>query len=404
MTTQEWQVVGRPGYVGHRREKSVRKLDATFGEGRWRIDYVWKGAFLSRDEALELYDEAYYRFLAARADLLDWLCATASDVYDTDPSNVASGFDYLAQQGGATHLQDIAVRRAVRRLGRTFEGTRLIEIRGKDSEGYALNPGRVPFHEPDAILQPRSIPGNWVEAGSVEDFWQSNKVLRVAPECGEEPQRAYVLRELEPAKPGEVRVALYGGSFNPIHFGHLRVAQDLVDRWGFAKVLFTPNGNGYRKKDLADEAHRARMIELAIEGQPRFEFCRHELGRETVAYSDDTLARVADELERDMPGARLFNVRGRDTIARMLRWKSLPRMLQFTQIVPARPGSDPWQDFGQLPEFRLHGDRFRFFSGPCADGLSSSVVRTAIRQNHSVRYWVPDSVREYLDEQGLYRR
>lgn len=404
MNAEAWQIVGRPGYVGRQRQKRANKLDASFGAGRWRIEYFWKDEIISREEALNLYDEAYYRFLAARPDILDWLCATASDVYDTSPSNVNSGLDYLVQDEGATHLQDIAVRRAVKRLGRRFEGDHLVEIRGRNSEGYALNPGGVPFHEPELILQPRSIPGPWVEAGSVEDFWQSNKVLTVDPACADAAQREHVLCQLEPAKPGEVRVALFGGSFNPIHHGHLRVAQDLLDRWGFGKVLFAPNGNGYRKKGLIDETHRARMVELAIEGEPRFALCSFELGREIVAYSNDTLSHVSETLKRETPEAKLYNVRGSDTIVRMLRWKSLPSVLQVPQIVPLRPGIDLWQELGQLAAFRLHCGSFRFVPGPFADGLSSSLVRSWVRDGRSIRYWVPEAVRAYIQEHRLYAR
>lgn len=112
----------------------------------------WKDAFIDRDEALTLYEEAYFQHFTSNPDDLDWICETASDVYDIAPSNIESGLDCHKQECRAIHLRDIAVRRCLERLGRTFEGDHLVQIRGHDSEGFRLNPGQVPFHDADAML------------------------------------------------------------------------------------------------------------------------------------------------------------------------------------------------------------------------------------------------------------
>ena len=87
----------------------------------------------------------------------------------------------------------------------------------------------------------------------------------------------------------------------------------------------------------------------------------------------------------------------------MLSWKSAPALLEVTQIVPIRPGSNPWQAFGQDERFRLHCDRFRLMERPYEDGLSSTAVRERIRRTGSARFLVPDAVDEYIREYGLYR-
>lgn len=166
-----WETVARPGQFGKERDARHREYDARYGVGRWRL--VWHGG-----EVTALYEDAYFAYLSERSDLLERLLADARDVYDDAESNVDSGLDYTRQETAQTHLQDIAIRRCLVRLGRTFRGQDLVQIRSSSSHpvGAALSPTNVPFHRPELILQP-AVPGWWTP-GSVEDFYQSNKVLQ----------------------------------------------------------------------------------------------------------------------------------------------------------------------------------------------------------------------------------
>lgn len=171
----------RPGFFGFHKERRKAALRERYPDHR--IAYRWGDRWITRTGALQLYEDAYHAFLTANPELTAWLVSAAADVYDTAPSNVDAGLDYLAQSpDAATHLQDIAVRRCLARMGKWFQGRRLIRIRGLDSEGYALNPGIVPFHLPEMIVQPE-IDMDWVLPGSIESFWQSNKyaVVPVQP-------------------------------------------------------------------------------------------------------------------------------------------------------------------------------------------------------------------------------
>lgn len=398
-----WLLCGRLGYVGAARQKRQQANDRLFGAGNWRVAHLWQNKVIERSDALTIYEEAYFQYLSTNPEVVERLCTTASEVYDIAPSNVESGEDYERQECPAVHLQDIAVRRCLRRLSRRFEGDHLVQIRGHETEGYLLNPGVVPFHETAAILRPNLGHDNWWKPGSIEDFWQSNKVLLVRTSVPDAVLKSYLLRDLRECPAGATWIAVFGGSFNPIHFGHLRIAYDLLDLYGFARVIFVPNGTHYRKGGLIDENERARMIELAIAGEPRFELCRYEMGRgEKVVHSVETVEWLQQELDATRPDAVLFTVRGSETIPRMLRWQSLPDLLRWPVIVPVRPGYDPWEVLGREERFRLHHDRFLFMRREYEDGLSSTIVRNRAERRCSLRGLVPAEVERYIIQQDLY--
>jgi hypothetical protein len=175
-----WKDAQRPGYFGARRDEIHAGYTERYGSGNWRL--VWRiGEYTgNRRAATLLYSDAYAQFLEREAEVLDELVKAACEVYDDAPSTVGSGLDFEAQESPRTHLQDIAIRQSLVRLGRWFEGKELLQIR--DSLGIhplsmTLSPGRVPFHRRDLICQPE-LEG-WWQAGSVESFYQSNKLLQV---------------------------------------------------------------------------------------------------------------------------------------------------------------------------------------------------------------------------------
>jgi len=172
-----YETIERPGYAGFRRDKRIRELNKQYGANNWRIAWQWGDLVIPQNITVQLYEDAYYEFFKSNPEDLGCLVRTASDVYDISPRDVESNLDYSIQNTNATHLQDIAIRRTVLRLGRKFEGDHLVQIRGKDSEGAKYNPGFVPFHLPDLIAKP-SLTGWWQE-DSIEDFYQSNKILQV---------------------------------------------------------------------------------------------------------------------------------------------------------------------------------------------------------------------------------
>lgn len=141
---------------------------------------------LEYGEVCQLYEDAYFEYFKQRPELLDHLVEVAKEVYDDDPSNVESGLDYQKRGEVRTHIQDIAIRRCIKRFGKSFRGNQLIQIRdrlGAHPLSLALSPGQVPFHKKEWLSNPsnlQQIQSNmWWLPGSVEDFYQRAKRLCV---------------------------------------------------------------------------------------------------------------------------------------------------------------------------------------------------------------------------------
>jgi hypothetical protein len=172
--------LGRPGYLGKHKKKKFASWDRIYGKGNWRLIWLYSGFEINFLQVCQVYEHAYYVYLDTNPDVLNGLVRTASDVYDDAISNVRSGRDYKIQETERTHIQDIAIRNVLNRLGRKFEGDRLIQIRhdkGDQPLSMTLSPGVVPFHNIGEIMMPWLR--GWWNFGSVECFYQSNRLLQL---------------------------------------------------------------------------------------------------------------------------------------------------------------------------------------------------------------------------------
>ena len=171
-----WKTIERPGYFGKKRAELHSGWDKKYGPGNWRIAYTWGDMVIERELAIQIYEDGYFMFFRDNPDKLHWITSIASDIYDTAPSNVEAGLSYEHQETPSSHIHDVAIRRAIMRLGETFKGDRLVHVRWTGSEGFDINPGVVAFHLPNMIVVPK-IKGWWYP-NSIEDFYQSNKILQ----------------------------------------------------------------------------------------------------------------------------------------------------------------------------------------------------------------------------------
>jgi len=192
--SENWENVRRPGYFGRSRDQKFAALDAEFGQGNWRVRWcislpaphrIARLGFDFEYACKNFYEMSYLAYLIFNSAELDYICSF-EEVIDNGISNITSGFDYNKQESNATHIQDIAIRKVLKRLGLHFRPSKsamidphkVLVVRGPDTSGGHLNPGQVPFIWPHLIEMPSMRP-DWAKPWSVEDFWQSNKYIQV---------------------------------------------------------------------------------------------------------------------------------------------------------------------------------------------------------------------------------
>jgi nicotinate-nucleotide adenylyltransferase len=200
-----------------------------------------------------------------------------------------------------------------------------------------------------------------------------------------------------------MKLGLFGGTFDPIHLGHLIIAQEAQARLGLERVLFIPTGQPWMKsgRGISDAHHRLAMASRAVADNPAFQVSDMEVLRRGPTYTVDTL----QELLRQAPEKpELFFILGVDSLAGLPRWKEPGRVLTMCSLVAvARPGH-PSPDRGVL-EALLPGAGARVQLLPDLHiGIGGTEVRQRVALGLPVRYWVPKAVEEYIMEHGLYRR
>ncbi len=198
-----------------------------------------------------------------------------------------------------------------------------------------------------------------------------------------------------------MRIGVLGGTFDPIHVGHLRVAEEVAEKMGLGQVLFIPAARPpHRRAPLTSAPHRLAMVKLAIAGNPRFTCTDLELKRPGKSYAVDTL----DELHRRYPARRFFLIVGADQVLALPNWREPGRLVRACRVVAiSRPGL-------HLPEIRKKTGRVfppalraavSFL--PVRDlDISSTDIRRRLRAGQSTRYLLPATVRVYIRHQGLY--
>lgn len=200
------------------------------------------------------------------------------------------------------------------------------------------------------------------------------------------------------------KIGLFGGTFNPIHTGHLIAAQDALEALKLSRVWFVPCATPPHKPEasLAPAHHRLRMIRAAIRGDRRFAVSDIEIQRGGVSYSVDTLR----QLRRRHPKADWFFIIGSDSFKELHGWReieTLARLCHF--IVVARPDFEMKNLSAR--RCRLDGDTFkrvcRHQVRAHLIGISSTEIRQRVRAGKSIRHLTPDAVADYIKKHSLYR-
>ena len=190
-----------------------------------------------------------------------------------------------------------------------------------------------------------------------------------------------------------MRLGVMGGTFDPIHHGHLVAASEVQSLLGLDEVVFVPTGQPWQKegRDVAPAEHRYLMTVVATASNPRFTVSRVDIDRSGPTYTIDTLR----DLQRHYPGAELHFITGADALAHILSWKDAGELFQLAQFVGVtRPGFE-------LTERGLPHDRVTLQEVP-AMAISSTDCRDRVRAGEPVWYLVPDGVVQYINKHHLY--
>ena len=191
-----------------------------------------------------------------------------------------------------------------------------------------------------------------------------------------------------------MKVGLYFGSFNPIHIGHLLIANYILHELKLDQIWFviSPQNPLKRSATLLNEYHRLHLVRLAIEGENGLKASDIEFKLPKPSYTVDTLA----YLHEKYPGDEFSIIMGSDSFQNLSKWKNYHWLLQHYPIyIYKRPGYDVGPGYPDAREVKI-------LDAPLLP-ISSTKIRQMIKKGESVRYWLPDSVREEIEKSGYYR-
>jgi len=189
------------------------------------------------------------------------------------------------------------------------------------------------------------------------------------------------------------RIGIMGGTFDPIHHGHLVAASEVQARFQLDEVVFVPTGEPYEKGKVSPAEDRYLMTVIATASNPRFHVSRADIDRDGPTYTVDTLRDMRAIFGGD---AELYFITGADALARILSWRDALEMLTMAHFVGVtRPGFE-------LSDDHLPADTVTLVEVP-AMAISSSACRDRVALGRPVWYLVPDGVVQYINKRGLYR-
>ncbi|MFI8594995.1 nicotinate-nucleotide adenylyltransferase [Microbacterium sp. NPDC078428] len=191
---------------------------------------------------------------------------------------------------------------------------------------------------------------------------------------------------------GRPRIGVMGGTFDPIHHGHLVAASEVAQHFDLDEVVFVPTGQPWQKAHVTDSEHRYLMTVIATASNPRFTVSRVDIDRAGPTYTIDTLR----DLRAQRPDATLIFITGADAVAQILSWRDHDELWSLAHFVAvSRPGHVldttglPSSDVSQLEIPAL--------------SISSTDCRDRVSRGHPVWYLVPDGVVQYINKHHLYR-
>ncbi len=228
---------------------------------------------------------------------------------------------------------------------------------------------------------------------------------RVTPSGNPDVESAVVQRESEPGddtgRQSVRRLGVMGGTFDPIHHGHLVAASEVANKFALDEVIFVPTGNPWQKegKSVSPAEDRYLMTVIATASNPRFSVSRVDVDREKSTYTVDTLR----DLRSQHPNAELFFITGADALESILTWQNWEELFELAKFVGvSRPGFELGVEHLANHLRSLPADTLTLMEIP-ALAISSTDCRLRAGENRPVWYLVPDGVVQYISKRNLYR-
>ena len=219
-----------------------------------------------------------------------------------------------------------------------------------------------------------------------------------------------------------MRVGIFGGTFNPIHYGHLRTAEEVRILLGFEKILFIPSGTPPLKtRDISSALHRYEMVRLAILDNPFFEISDIEVKRRGKSYTVKTI----EELQASYQDRKFYLILGIDAFLDLPNWRDPDRLVELTDfVIISRPGfrfadlrSSPYLKrrdhsiLGRIDDTEMDSHSIVLRSGKeglllrtTPLGISATYLRECIKQGESVKYLLPAKVQSFIIRNKLFKK
>lgn len=199
------------------------------------------------------------------------------------------------------------------------------------------------------------------------------------------------------------RIAIMGGTFDPIHYGHLVAAEAVRAEYNIDEVLFMPTGHPPHKRErmITDAQDRYLMSIIATETNPNFFVSRIEIDREGYTYTIDTIKELIKLYGEEV---EIFFITGADAFLEILTWKSAQELLKLCNFIAAtRPEYPKAELVATLKKMNEdHVDRFHFIDIP-ALSISSTDIRERVRSDRTIKYLLPEGVEQYIKKYRLYK-
>ncbi|MGO1470576.1 MAG: nicotinate-nucleotide adenylyltransferase [Tissierella sp.] len=199
-----------------------------------------------------------------------------------------------------------------------------------------------------------------------------------------------------------MKIGIMGGTFNPIHLGHLILSEFIREEALLDKIIFIPTGKPPHKdySTVVDGFHRKTMTKLSIEDNPYFSLSSMELESEHISYTIDTMMKLKEEYKDD----DLFMIIGADSLLQIETWEKYDKLLKETNFIVAdrlvKNSKDLLREIKRLNI--KHNVKIKHLQSPIID-ISSTKIRNMIKENKSIKYLVKEDVNKYILENNLYK-